>query len=101
MADSNEDRGKSRRLGVEDREWSSIGRIHDGRMIERSGDAVCDLYRAQGDEKHGFFDLASKPRLTISPSLVSKSVATDLVVWPQNHSLEFSGLGTKTRAVVW
>jgi hypothetical protein len=28
----------------------------------RSGDAMCSLYRAQGDEEHGFFSLASKPR---------------------------------------
>jgi hypothetical protein len=25
-----------------------------GRTIERSGDVVCDLHRARGDEKHGF-----------------------------------------------
>jgi hypothetical protein len=25
-----------------------------GRTIERSGDAVCDLHRARGDEEHGF-----------------------------------------------
>jgi hypothetical protein len=25
-----------------------------GRAIERSGDAVCDLHRARGDEKRGF-----------------------------------------------
>jgi hypothetical protein len=25
-----------------------------GRTIERSGDAMCDLHRARGDEKHGF-----------------------------------------------
>jgi hypothetical protein len=30
------------------------GRVHGGRAIERSGDAVCGLYRARGDEEHGF-----------------------------------------------
>jgi hypothetical protein len=25
-----------------------------GRMIERSGDAMCSLHRARGDEEHGF-----------------------------------------------
>jgi hypothetical protein len=30
------------------------GRILGGRIIERSGDAVCGLHRARGDEKHGF-----------------------------------------------
>jgi hypothetical protein len=31
------------------------GRILGSRMIERSGDAMCDLYRARGDEERGFF----------------------------------------------
>jgi hypothetical protein len=30
-------------------------RVLGGRAIERSGGAVCDLYRAHGDEKHEFF----------------------------------------------
>jgi hypothetical protein len=30
------------------------GRVLCGRMIERSGDAVCDLHRARGDEECGF-----------------------------------------------
>jgi hypothetical protein len=44
--------------GVED----LVPRINNGRtgwvlssrMIEKSGDAVCGLHRAQGDEEHGF-----------------------------------------------
>jgi hypothetical protein len=35
---------------------SRTGWILDGRMIERSGDAVCGLHRAHVDEKHGFLD---------------------------------------------
>jgi hypothetical protein len=31
-----------------------IDRVLDGRMIGRSGDAVCGLHRAHGDEKRGF-----------------------------------------------
>jgi hypothetical protein len=31
-----------------------IGRVLGGRTIERSGDTVCGLHRARGDEKHGF-----------------------------------------------
>jgi hypothetical protein len=31
-----------------------IGRVLDGRAIERSGGAMCDLHRACGDEKCGF-----------------------------------------------
>jgi hypothetical protein len=30
------------------------GRVLSGRMIERSGDIVCGLYHAQGDEEHEF-----------------------------------------------
>jgi hypothetical protein len=30
------------------------GQVLGGRMIGRSGDAVCDLHRAHGDEKRGF-----------------------------------------------
>jgi hypothetical protein len=54
MVGSNEDHGKSRRPGAQDRRWSSIGRVLGGRMIERSADVVCDLHRAQGDEERGF-----------------------------------------------
>jgi hypothetical protein len=32
------------------------GRVLGGRMIERSGDAVCGLHRARGDEECGFHD---------------------------------------------
>jgi hypothetical protein len=54
MVGNDEDRGRSRRLGAEDWGWSSIGRVLDGRTIGRSGDTVCGLHRARGDEKHGF-----------------------------------------------
>jgi hypothetical protein len=54
MADSDEDLGRSRRPGVEDRGWSSTGRVLDGRTIGRSGDTVCGLHRAQGDEERRF-----------------------------------------------
>jgi hypothetical protein len=104
MAGSDEDRGRSRRLGAEDRGWSSTGRVLGGRTIERSGDAVCGLHRAQEDEECGFLGLASKPRSTISLVLTSKPVVTVFVLWPQNHSLGFSGLGIKTAScgfVIW
>jgi hypothetical protein len=52
MAGSDEDHGRSRRPGAEDRGWSSTGRVLSGRTIGRSGDAVCGLYRAHGDEEH-------------------------------------------------
>jgi hypothetical protein len=49
-------------------------------MIERSGDVVCGLHCAHGDEEHKFLGLASKPRSTVSSSLDSKLVATVPVV---------------------
>jgi hypothetical protein len=116
MVGSDEDRGKSRRLGAEDRGWSSTCQVLDGRMIERSGDTVYGLHCAQGDKEHMFLCLASKPRSTVSPGLASKPVdtvspglaskpvATILVFWPQNHSLGFLGLGLKTGSsslVIW
>jgi hypothetical protein len=104
MAGSDEDRGRSRRLGVEDREWPSTGQVLSGWTIERSDDAVCGLHHTQGDEERMFLGLASKPRLAVSPSSASKPVATILVVWPQNHSLGFLSLGLKTGRcglVIW
>jgi hypothetical protein len=53
MAGSDEDRGRSRRPGAEDRGWSSIGRVLGGRTIGRSGDAVCGLHRAPRDKERG------------------------------------------------
>jgi hypothetical protein len=73
-------------------------------MIERLGDAVCGLHHVEGDEERGLIGLASKPRSTVSPGLASKSVATILLVWPQNHSFGFPDLGIKTGScglVIW
>jgi hypothetical protein len=95
MAGSDEDRCRSRRPGAEDRGWSNIGRLLGGWTIERSEDILCGLHRAQGDEERGFLGSASKPRLTVSPDLTSKSVAIVLVIWPQSHLLGFLGLGLK------
>jgi hypothetical protein len=67
-----------------------------GRTIEGWGDVVCGLHHAQGDEESGFLGSTSKPRSMVSPGLASKRMATVLVVWLQNHSLRFPGLGLKT-----
>jgi hypothetical protein len=104
MTSSDEDRGRRRRLGAENRGWSNTGRALGDRMIKRSSDAVYSLHRTQGDEEHRFLGLASKPRSTVSPGLASKLMATVLVVWPQNHSLGFPGLGLQTDScgmVIW
>jgi hypothetical protein len=73
--DSDEDRDRSRRPGVEDREWSSTGQVLGSRMIGRSSDAVCCLYRAQGDEEREFLGCGSKSRSMGFPVWGSKSVA--------------------------
>jgi hypothetical protein len=78
MVGSDEDRGGSRRVGVENWKWSSTGRVLGGRKIERSGDTMCGLHRAQGDEDRGFLGLPSKPRSTCFPVWSSKSAAA---VW--------------------
>jgi hypothetical protein len=97
MMGNDEDRDRSRRPDAEDRGWSSIGRVLDGRTIKRSGDTVCGLHYAQGDEKRGFLGLASEPRSTVSPDWASKPVTLGFPVWaskptatvwwfgPQNH----------------
>jgi hypothetical protein len=64
MAGSDEDPDSSRRPGAEYRGWSSMGRVLGGQTIGRSGDAMCDLHHARGDEEHGFLGLTSKPRST-------------------------------------
>jgi hypothetical protein len=57
---------------------------------------MCGLHRAQEDEEYVFLGLTSKPRSIVSPGLASKPMATVLVVWPENNSLGFPGLGLQT-----
>jgi hypothetical protein len=54
MAGSDEDHGRNRRPGVEDRGWSSTGWVPGGWAIGRSSDAMCTMHHTQGDEKHEF-----------------------------------------------
>jgi hypothetical protein len=54
MVGNDDDLGRSRRPGAEDRGWSSTGWVFGGRTIKRSGDIVCGPYRAQGDEERWF-----------------------------------------------
>jgi hypothetical protein len=55
MAGSDEDHGRSRRL-VQRTGDDCTGWVLGGRMIGRSGDAVCGLYRAHEDEKRRFLN---------------------------------------------
>jgi hypothetical protein len=80
------------RIGV-----GHTSQILSGRVIERSGDVVCDLHRARGDEERGFLDCASKPRSmvcqwfglkitgTVVSCLASKSLGRFSLIWPQNR----------------
>jgi hypothetical protein len=90
------------------------GRVLSGRVIERSGDALCSLHRARGNEKHMFFGSASKPRSTVCgwfclkttrtvfSGLVSKPVARVFWFGPQNWQLQFSDLSIKiTTTIYW
>jgi hypothetical protein len=54
MAGSDGDLGRSRRPSVEDWGWSSTCQVFSGRTIGGSGDAVCGVHRAQGDEEREF-----------------------------------------------
>jgi hypothetical protein len=53
MTCSDEDHGRSRRSGAEDRD-GRIGRVLGGRAIDRTGSAVCGLHCARRDEERGF-----------------------------------------------
>jgi hypothetical protein len=53
MACSDEDHGRSRRPGADDRD-SRTCRVLGGRAIERSGGAMCGLHRARRDEERVF-----------------------------------------------
>jgi hypothetical protein len=73
-----------------------------GWTIERSGDTVCGLQHAQGDEEHKFLGLVSKPMSTVSPGLASKSIARVCRFGPQNRQLQFGDLAHKiTVTVAW
>jgi hypothetical protein len=54
MVNSDKDRGRSRRTDTEDRGWSSTGRVNGSRTIGRSGDVMCDMHCARGDEEREF-----------------------------------------------
>jgi hypothetical protein len=54
MVDNDDDLGRSRRPGAEDRRLLNISRVLSGRTIRRSNDIVYGQYRAQGDDERGF-----------------------------------------------
>jgi hypothetical protein len=82
MSGNDEDRRRSRRLGVEDWECSDISRVPGGRTIGRSGDTVCDLHHTcGGDEKRGFLGLASKLMVMVCQWFSLKISDDYFLVW--------------------
>jgi hypothetical protein len=103
MADSDENRGRSRRLGAEDWRWSGTSRVLNRWMIGRSGDTMCNLHHTRRwDEKREVFDLASKPVAMVCWWYGHKT--TVMVSWfgPQNQGRWFGDLGLKiTVTISW
>jgi hypothetical protein len=81
MVDSDDDLGRSRRPGLKYRGWSSTYRVLRGQTIGRSGDIVCGLYRAQGDEEHEFLGLTLKPRSMVYQWFGLKTTGSGFPVW--------------------
>jgi hypothetical protein len=101
MAGNDEDRGRSRRLGAENRGFSGTSRVLGGRTIRMSDDTVCDPHRTRvGDEKHWFSGLASKPVATVYQWFGLKTTAMLSWFGPQNQGLRFDDLGLKITAMV-
>jgi hypothetical protein len=78
----------------------ATGRVLGGRTIERSGDAICGMHHARGDDEHRCLGLASKPRSMVCQWFVLKIIATVSRFGPQNWWLRFGDLGHKITAMV-
>jgi hypothetical protein len=65
------------------------GRVLSGRVIEKSGGAMCGLHRARGDEEREFLGCALKPRSTVCECFGLKITRT-----------VFAGLASKLVATV-
>jgi hypothetical protein len=68
----------------------STGRILGGWTIRRSGDTVCGMHRARGDEGRGFLGSSLKPRSMVCQWFGLKT--TEMI---------FSGLASKPVAMVF
>jgi hypothetical protein len=82
-----------------------IGRVFDGRTIERSGDTVCGLHRAREDEEHGFLGWDSKLRSMVCQWFSLKTTGTVCQWFDLKTTSTISpGLGLKTGSyslVIW
>jgi hypothetical protein len=76
--------------------YGRIGRVLGSRAIERSGDIVCNLHHARGDEEHEFLGGASKPRSTVCQWFGLKTTVTVFSGLASNLvATVFSGLASK------
>jgi hypothetical protein len=89
-------------------------RVLGGRTIEKSGDAVCGLHHARGDEERGFLGSTSKPRSTVFQWFGLKTIGT-ICQWfylkitgtvcqcfgLKTTVMVFSGLASKSMAAVF
>jgi hypothetical protein len=80
MVGSDKDCGRNRRSGAVDRRLLRTCWVFGGQMVERSGDTVCSLYCAQGDEECKILGLALKSRSMVSLGLATKLVALSFLV---------------------
>jgi hypothetical protein len=92
-------------IGIGDlvqRTWDGrTDRILGGRTIRRSGDAMCGMHHARGDEKSEFLGWASKPRSTVCQWFGLKITRT-VCQWfdLKTIGMIFSGLTLKLVATV-
>jgi hypothetical protein len=99
MACSDEDHGRSRRPGADNRGWSNTGQQLGGRTIERLGDAVCGLHYEMRSE--GFLVWPQNQGRWFVSDLASKQLGQISRFGPQNRQLRFGDSGLKITVMVY
>jgi hypothetical protein len=99
MACSDEDHGRSRRPGVDNRGWSNTGRLLGGRTIESLGDAVCGLHCEMRSES--FLVWPQNQGRRFVSDLASKQLGRISRFRPQNRQLRFGDSGLKITVMVY
>jgi hypothetical protein len=74
-------------------------RILGGRMIGRSGDVICGLHRAHGDDERVFLVEPQNQGGGGFPGLGLKTGMYGLVIWDSKSPRQFLGLCLKTKHV--
>jgi hypothetical protein len=84
MACSNEDHGRSRRPGAEDRGWSHRSGTR-WPVVKRSGGTVCGLHLARGDRSTGFLVEPQNQGRQFVSGLALKPLGQFSSIWLQNR----------------